>query len=240
MSTHDYDDDGAQYIAHDYTRPRRGSIDESLELERQLDMESLPTSPSDPRFAINPSSLDPAILASLVTQLRLSGVELEKERDELVVKLNEAFAREELDRWQDELGRELRDGWFGENLTTEGLDLERLLINQRLRVGPEVVLEVSVPRTPCATFAAHVEVPGWVRRFAAHGRCGVYLRVVVPGTVRAGDAIALEDSPGHDVDMLTAFAAAMGDDEAARRVVEAACLPQMYHQRYVRRLAARA
>ena len=151
-----------------------------------------------------------------------------------------AYAREELDRWQDELGRELRDGWFGENLTTEGLDLERLLINQRLRVGPEVVLEVSVPRTPCATFAAHVEVPGWVRRFAAHGRCGVYLRVVVPGTVRAGDAIALEDSPGHDVDMLTAFAAAMGDDEAARRVVEAACLPQMYHQRYVRRLAARA
>lgn len=91
MSTHDYDD-GAQYTVHDY--PYRGSIDESLELERQLDMESLPTSPSDPRFAISPSSLDPAILASLVTQLRLSGVELEKERDELVKKLNEAYSRE--------------------------------------------------------------------------------------------------------------------------------------------------
>lgn len=151
-----------------------------------------------------------------------------------------AYAREELDRWGRELGRELVDGAFGENLTTEGLDLERMLINQRLRVGPQVVLEVSVPRTPCVTFAAHLGEPGWVRRFAAHGRCGVYLRVVVPGTVRAGDAIVLEERPGHDIDMITAFAAALGDDEAARRVVEAACLPQMYHQRYVRRLAARS
>jgi hypothetical protein len=88
----DYDDDGVQYIVHDY--PRRNSIDESLELERQLDMESLPTSPSDPRFAINPTSLDPAVLASLVTQLRLSGIELERERDELVGQLAEARGRE--------------------------------------------------------------------------------------------------------------------------------------------------
>ncbi|RIK09966.1 MAG: MOSC domain-containing protein [Acidobacteria bacterium] len=151
-----------------------------------------------------------------------------------------AYAREELDRWGRELGRQLADGFFGENLTTEGIDLERMLINQRLRVGEQVLLEVSVPRTPCATFARHVGEPGWVRRFAAHGRCGVYLRVVVPGTVRAGDPVVAEGRPGHDVDMMTAFAAAMGDDDAARRVVEAGCLPDMYHQRYVRRLAARA
>ncbi len=151
-----------------------------------------------------------------------------------------AYAREELDRWGQELGRRFDDGAFGENLTTEGLDLEALLINQQLRVGGEVVLEVSVPRTPCSTFAGHLGEPGWVRRFAAHGRCGVYLRVVVPGTVRPGDAITLLGRPDHDVDMITAFAAAMGDDEASRRVVAAACLPQMYHERHVRRLAARA
>lgn len=151
-----------------------------------------------------------------------------------------AYAREELDRWGRELSRELRDGYFGENLTTECLDLESLLINQRLRVGEEVLLEVSVPRTPCSTFAGHLGESGWVRRFAAHGRCGVYLRVVVPGTVRAGDPIELVGRPAHDVDMLTAFAAAMGDDEAADRVVRAGCLPSMYHERYVRRLAARA
>ncbi|AXH95864.1 MOSC domain-containing protein [Ornithinimicrobium avium] len=151
-----------------------------------------------------------------------------------------AYAREELDRWGRELGRDLTDGWFGENLTTEGIVLEELLVNQQLRVGPHVVLEVSVPRTPCATFAGHVGEPGWVRRFAAHGRCGTYLRVVVPGTVRTGDTIVPLERPEHDVDMLTAFAAAMGDDAAGRRVLEAHCLPQMYHQRYVRKFSARA
>lgn len=150
-----------------------------------------------------------------------------------------AYSREELDRWERELGRDLSDGYFGENLTTEGIDLERLLINQRLRVGEQVELEVSVPRTPCATFAGHLGERGWVKRFAAHGRCGVYLRVAVPGVVRPGDAIQVLDPPGHDIDMITAFASALGDDEAARRVYEAHVLPPMYHERLVRRLAPR-
>lgn len=151
-----------------------------------------------------------------------------------------AFSREELDRWEVELGRPLPDGWFGENLTTEGLDLEALLVGQRLRVGEDVVLEVSVPRTPCATFAAHLGERAWARRFAEAGRCGAYLRVVVPGTVRPGDALEVLEPPAHDVDMLTAFAAAMGDDDAARRVVDAACLPAHHHDRLRRRLGARA
>lgn len=150
-----------------------------------------------------------------------------------------AFAREELDWWEGHLGRGLPDGWFGENLTTEGLDLEALLLGQRLRVGQEVVLEVSVPRTPCATFAAHMQEPAWARRFTERGRCGVYLRVAVPGPVAPGDDVELLSPPEHDVDMRTAFAAAMGDDEAARRVVEAACLPAMYHDRLAQRIGRR-
>lgn len=148
-----------------------------------------------------------------------------------------AYSREELDWWEHELGRGLSDGMFGENLTTEGIDVEALLINQRLRVGEEVVLEVSVPRTPCATFQGHLGERAWVRRFAERGRCGVYLRVVVPGVVRPGDAIEVLEPPDHDIDMLTAFASAMGDDEAGRRVYDAAVLPPMYHQRLVRRFA---
>src|SRR6478609_6278631 len=34
-----------------------------------------------------------------------------------------AVAREDLDAWEGELGRTLRNGSFGENLTTEGLDI---------------------------------------------------------------------------------------------------------------------
>ena len=75
------------------------------------------------------------------------------------------------------------------------------------------------------------------KRFAAHGRCGVYLRVVEPGTVRAGEEITLCGAPNHDVDMLTAFAAAMGDNDAAAGVVAAECLPTMYHERLATRLS---
>ncbi|GJE91104.1 hypothetical protein PsYK624_072530 [Phanerochaete sordida] len=93
MSLHDYDD--AQYV-HDYNPQRnsRNSIDLSLELERQLDMESLPTSPSDPRFAIRPTSFDPSVLESLVTSLRLTLDKTEAERDELKTRLSESETRE--------------------------------------------------------------------------------------------------------------------------------------------------
>lgn len=150
-----------------------------------------------------------------------------------------AYSREELDHWAQALGRELPNGYFGENLTTQGIDLERLLINQQLAIG-EALLEVSIPRSPCRTFAVHMAERGWVRRFTEHGRCGIYLRVIEPGTIRPGDRIELIGAPDHEVDMLTTFAAAMGDDAASERVVAAACLPAMYHQRHVDRLAARS
>lgn len=143
-----------------------------------------------------------------------------------------AYAREELDFWAGELGREFPNGFFGENLTTRGIDLEALLINQQVRIGA-ALLEVSVPRSPCRTFAAWLGVPRWVKRFAEHGRCGSYFRVVVPGRISAGDAIEPLAAPDHGITMADSFAAAMGDQDQRRRVVEAHCLPEMYHQRYV-------
>lgn len=48
-----------------------------------------------------------------------------------------AYAREDLDTWQDRLGRRLDDGaCFGENLTTVGLDVNGALIGERWRIGP--------------------------------------------------------------------------------------------------------
>lgn len=149
-----------------------------------------------------------------------------------------AYAREELDHWEVELGRSFSDGYYGENLTTEGIDLEALRVNQRVRIGT-ALLEVSVARTPCRPFAAHLGERGWIKRFAARGRSGTYFRVVEPGRIRPGDEIELRDAPAHDIDIRTVFAAAMGDDDAARRVVDAACLPILYHDRFTERLAAR-
>jgi len=59
-----------------------------------------------------------------------------------------AYAREDLDHWQAELGRPLSNGVFGENLTTAGLDVSGALVGERWQVGDECVLEVTSPRIP--------------------------------------------------------------------------------------------
>ena len=56
-----------------------------------------------------------------------------------------AYAREDLDFWEAELDRPLGSGVFGENLTTEGVDVNGALIGERWRIGPDVILEVSCP-----------------------------------------------------------------------------------------------
>jgi len=135
-----------------------------------------------------------------------------------------AFAREELDRWGSELGRELPDGMFGENLTTSGLDVDGAVIGERWAVGDEVVLEVCGPRIPCATFAARMGERGWVKRFSAVGRTGAYLSVVAPGSIRRGDEVRVVARPDHEVTVPMTFRAFMGDLDLAERVLAAGCL----------------
>lgn len=72
--------------------PRPFSIDLTLELERQLDNESNPNSPVD--ATERPHSLDSHVLASIVTQLRLSLADVTRERDEFSQTVVELRARE--------------------------------------------------------------------------------------------------------------------------------------------------
>lgn len=114
-----------------------------------------------------------------------------------------AYAREDLDRWEAELGRPLPDGMFGENLTTVDVDPNGALIGERWQVGEELLLEVTAPRIPCRTFAQRMGIEGWARRFTEAGRPGAYLKVVHPGPVRAGDQIQVVDKPAHQIDIST-------------------------------------
>ncbi len=126
-----------------------------------------------------------------------------------------AFAREDLDWWEGELGREIRDGQFGENLTTRGLDVNESEVGERWRVGT-ALLEVAMVRTPCNDFKTWLGLHGyddrgWVRRFARHERPGPYLRVLQPGEIRAGDELAVVHQPGHGVTVSLMFRALMTD-----------------------------
>lgn len=140
-----------------------------------------------------------------------------------------AFAREELDWWESELGRQLPDGMFGENVTTTGLDVDAALIGERWSVGT-ALLEVCGPRIPCATFAAHLGEPRWMKRFAARERVGAYLAVVQPGVIEPGDPIEVVDRPTHHLTVPMLFAAAMGDRDTARRILDAGVLRSTEHE----------
>ncbi|MCZ4120570.1 MOSC domain-containing protein [Streptomyces sp. H39-S7] len=150
-----------------------------------------------------------------------------------------AYAREDLDGWEEELGRELPSGVFGENLTTVGLDVNGALIGERWRVGGEVVLEVSAPRIPCVTFEGWLDRPGWLKRFTAAAVPGAYLRVVTAGEIRAGDAMEIVGRPEHDVTVAVAFRALTAEPELLPRLVVAGALPAEDLERIRRRVAGR-
>lgn len=128
-----------------------------------------------------------------------------------------AYAREAREELALAEGRELPDGFFGENLVTVGQDTDGAIIGERWRIGT-AVLEATCVRDPCTTFAERMEDPRWPRRFRENGRCGAYFRVVKEGELRAGDAIEVIARPDHGVSIQQAFRGL--DAEAARRLLE--------------------
>ncbi len=122
-----------------------------------------------------------------------------------------AFAREDLDWWEVELGREIRNGQFAENLTTRGLDVNEAEVGERWLVGT-ALLEVAMVRIPCNDFKNWQRLSGyddraWVKRFALQARPGPYLRVIQEGVVQAGDDLRVVHQPGHGVTVSTMFKA---------------------------------
>ena len=118
-----------------------------------------------------------------------------------------AFQREDLDRWTERLGREIPNGFFGENLTTVGLEVNEARLGERWSIGDEVVLQVVSARIPCSTFRGQTGERGWLKTFAADARPGAYLSVVTPGWIRGGDPVRVVHRPDHDVTVSLMFRA---------------------------------
>lgn len=118
-----------------------------------------------------------------------------------------AYAREDLDRWVGVLERDVPSGSFGENLTTEGIDISGAIIGERWIIGDQVELQVTHPRVPCSTFRGWIDQPGWLKTFTQAANPGTYLRVITPGYVTAGDDIIISDRPDHEVTVADMFRA---------------------------------
>ncbi len=106
-----------------------------------------------------------------------------------------AFQREDLDRWEQRLERELTNGFFGENLTTVGLELNEMRLGTVWRIGSTVEVQVTWPRLPCNTFRGWVGEKGWLKSFTADARPGAYLRILTPGFIAAGDPVTVLSAP---------------------------------------------
>ena len=105
------------------------------------------------------------------------------------------YTQPDLDAWAAALGGPLEPGTFGENVVLDALESATMRVGDRLAFHadgvPGPLLEVTAPRIPCATLAANVGDPDFVKRFARMQRPGAYLRVLRPGTLAAGDAVTV-------------------------------------------------
>jgi len=123
-----------------------------------------------------------------------------------------------LEWWARELGHTLEPGTFGENLVIDGLDNCTVAVGDRFIAG-DLVLEVTSARIPCATFAAKMGDPKFVKRYTRAGRPGIYCRVLQAGTVAAGAAVTYVPYAGSPVimpEMMATFGRQLSPEDRAR------------------------
>jgi MOSC domain-containing protein YiiM len=121
-----------------------------------------------------------------------------------------AYAREDAQWWEREINEEIPAGRFGENLTTEGIDVNAALVGEQWKIG-SVILEVSQPRIPCRVFAGFWKRATLIKDFTQAGRPGTYLRIIQECTAQAGDSIEVIFKPDHTISISDLFAAKSGE-----------------------------
>ena len=138
-----------------------------------------------------------------------------------------AYAVEDIRWWEQQLGRSLAHGEFGENLTTAGIEVNAALIGERWAIG-SVVLEVSEPRIPCWRLGVRMNDNAFPRRFTEALRPGAYLRIVVEGDVGAGDEIRIVEKPQHDLTVQEMFRIYTRDRDQAGRLLSVPPMSQSW------------
>lgn len=129
-----------------------------------------------------------------------------------------AYAVEDLRWWEPQVGRPLAYAEFGENLTTEGLEVNTALIGERWAIGT-TVLEVAEPRVPCWRLGVRMNDKMFPRRFTEALRPGAYLRIIVEGEVGAGDEIRVVERPAHDLTIRDMFRIYAFDHDEIQRLL---------------------
>lgn len=127
-----------------------------------------------------------------------------------------AYAIEDIHWWQDKINRSIEYGEFGENLTTQGIDVNNSLVGEQWKVG-NAILEVSEPRIPCWRLGVRMNDKTFPREFTRALRAGTYLRIATEGDIGEGDEVTIAYKPDHDLTVREVFRIyTKSHDEAAR------------------------
>ena len=147
-----------------------------------------------------------------------------------------AYATEDYTWWAAVLGRNLGAGTFGENLTTQGIDLTACVIGQEWQVGT-TVLQVAQPREPCFKLGMRMGDAEFVELFGSSGRSGTYLRIREPGDIGAGDPITISQPPSHGLTVGDLVAVRPGTPtQQLERIASIADVPEGWRTMARRRL----
>jgi MOSC domain-containing protein YiiM len=129
-----------------------------------------------------------------------------------------AYAVEDVRWWEQQIGRSLAYGEFGENLTIEGMEANDARVGERWQIG-SLLLEVSEPRIPCWRLGVRMNDKTFPRRFTEALRPGPYFRMVAEGDVGAGDEIRVVERPDHDLTIRDVFRIYTRDREEVERLL---------------------
>src|SRR3954467_2025337 len=135
-----------------------------------------------------------------------------------------AYAAEDEEWGRAQLGRDLGDAPFGENLTTRGLPVSEAVIGEHWAVG-SARLEVAQPRLPCFKLGLRMGDRLFPKRFASAGRPGAYLRIVREGDIGAGDPIEGVSRPAAGVTSALVSRALVGEPELLPQALAATEVP---------------
>ena len=95
-------------------------------------------------------------------------------------------------------------GWFGDNLTLEGIPDGEPAIGDVFRIN-DVVLQVAAPRIPCAKLGLRMEDPLFPRKFQLVERPGFYCRVLATGMLRSEASVVFRAFDDTRISVLEVF-----------------------------------
>ena len=123
---------------------------------------------------------------------------------------------------------------LGENLTTQGLTDDVVLIGNQYKIGSAVVMAVQ-PRFPCFKLNIKTGIPNMLELFVQQQKHGIYFKVLQEGTIQVNDSIELLQASKHHVSILQlvqAYYSKGADKTLLKEILQIEVLPQRLRQTF--------